>query len=155
MNNDFDEKEIELKKELALKECVVLNTKSDEELAEMLFAKVKQQKDLSSINLGLYWNELGVKESIFSYPQSTVNRWEQINNMVWKKVQALKKERKQAEIEQEREEAMKKISTILEWIKEKGLKRLTKDNLSLFLDLLSKVLSIGTPEILSSLYLKK
>ena len=75
---------IELEKELVLKRNKVLNSKSDEELVAILFNKVKNQADLSSINLNTYWSEIGV-ENIFDFPQATYYRCEKINNLVWQK----------------------------------------------------------------------
>ncbi len=60
-----------------MKENDFLTTKSDEEIAEIIFNKVKKQTDLSVVNLNLYWSEIGV-ENIFSFPQSTYYRWEKI-----------------------------------------------------------------------------
>jgi len=128
---DWD-KIIDLEKKLVLKRNKVLNTKSDEELIEILYDKVKDQADLSSISLGIYWSELGV-ENIFSFPQTTFKRWEKINNDVCQKVKELKKQRRHEEIEKERNESFKLIDDIIEWVQEKGLKKLSKINLKLFL----------------------
>ncbi|KKL79647.1 hypothetical protein LCGC14_2012740, partial [marine sediment metagenome] len=123
---------IELEKELVLKRNKVLNSKSDEELVAILFNKVKNQADLSSINLNTYWSEIGV-ENIFDFPQATYYRWEKINNMVWQKAKELKKQRRHEEIEKERNDSYKFIDDIIEWVKEKGLKKLSKINLKLYL----------------------
>jgi len=126
------EKILQLEKELELKENDLLTTRSDEEIAEMIFNKVKKQTDLSVVNLGLYWSEIGV-EDIFSFPQSTYYRWEKINNMVWQRTKMLKNQRKHEKIERERNDAFNYINEIIEWIKDKGLKKLSKINLKLYL----------------------
>ena len=126
------EKILQLEKELELKENDLLTTRSDEEIAEMIFNKVKKQTDLSVVNLGLYWSEIGV-EDIFSFPQSAYYRWEKINNMVWQRTKMLKNQRKHEKIERERNDAFNYINEIIEWIKDKGLKKLSKINLKLYL----------------------
>ncbi len=141
---------IELEKELVLKRNKVLNTKSDEELVEILYEKVKNQADLSSINLGIYWSELGV-DNIFDFPQATYHRCERIDNMVWQKVKLLKKQRKHEEVEKERKNSFKLIDEIIGWIKEKGLKKLSKINLKLYLS--EKKIDL-TPVNRQALYLK-
>jgi hypothetical protein len=127
-------KVIELEKEYKVKDIKILNTKSDEELADMLFDRVKTQKDLSSISLGVYWSELGLGvEDISNFPKTVYYRWEKINNMVWQRVKELKKQRRHEAIEKERKESFKLIDDIIEWVKEKGLKKLSKINLKLYL----------------------
>ena len=67
------EKILKLEKELKLKENVILTTKTDEEIVEMLFNKVKKQADPSFgyPDTDIYWSEIGVDaEEIFEYPQS-------------------------------------------------------------------------------------
>lgn len=126
------EKILQLEKELKLKENDLLTTKSDEEIAEIIFNKVKKQIDLSVVNLDLYWSEIGV-EDIFNFPQSAYYRWEKINNMVWQRTKMLKNQRKHEKIERERNDAFNYINEIIEWIKDKGLKKLSKINLKLYL----------------------
>ena len=126
------EKILQLEMELELKENDLLTTKSDEEIAEMIFNKVKKQTDLSFVNLNLYWSEIGV-ENIFNFPQSTYYRWEKINNMVWQRTKMLKNQRKHEKIERERNDAFNYINEIIEWVKDKGLKKLSKINLKLYL----------------------
>lgn len=126
------EKILQLEKELKLKENDLLTTKSDEEIAEMIFNKVKKQTDLSVVNLNLYWSEIGV-EDIFNFPQSAYYRWEKINNMVWQRTKMLKNQRKHEKIERERNDAFNYINEIIEWINDKGLKKLSKINLKLYL----------------------
>ena len=126
------EKILQLEKELELKENDLLTTRSDEEIAEMIFNRVKKQTNLSVVNLGLYWSEIGV-EDIFSFPQSTYYRWEKINIMVWQRTKMLKKRRRHEKIERERNDAFNYINEIIEWIKDKGLKKLSKINLKLYL----------------------
>ncbi len=123
---------IELEKELVLKRNKVLNTKSNEELAEMLYVKVKTQADLSSINLHMYYRDIGI-EDFLGLPQATHERLEKIGNMVWQKVKELKKQRKHERIEKERKESFKLIGDIIEWVYEKNLKKLSKINLKLYL----------------------
>ena len=123
---------MELERELVLKRNKVLNTKSDEEIAEMLFAKVKTQADISSVNLHPYYGEIGI-EDFFNLPQATQKRLEKIGNMVWQKVKELKKQRKHERIEKERKESFKLIDDIIEWVYEKNMKKLSKINLKLFL----------------------
>ena len=123
---------IELERELVLKRNKVLNTKSNEELAEMLFIKVKTQVDLSSINLHMYYRDIGI-EDFLKLPQATHERLEKIGNMVWQKVKELKKQRKHERIEKERKESFKLIGNIIEWVYEKKLKKLSKINLKLYL----------------------
>ncbi len=121
------EKILKLEKELKLKENVILTTKTDEEIVEMLFNKVKKQADPSFgyPDTDIYWSEIGVDaEEIFEYPQSIYYRIEQINKMVWQKVKILIKQRKHEEIERERNEIFKFIPEIIEWVKEKRLKKL-------------------------------
>ncbi len=71
------EKTQKLKKELKLKENDLLTTKTDEEIAEMIFSTLKKQTDLSSFNTHIFWSENGV-ENVFEYPQSFYYRWEKI-----------------------------------------------------------------------------
>ena len=123
---------IELEKELVLKRNKVLNTKSNEELAEMLYVKVKTQADLSSINLHMYYRDIGI-EDFLKLPQATHERLEKVGNMVWQKVKELKKQRKHERIEKERKESFKLIGDIIEWVYEKNLKKLSKINLKLYL----------------------
>jgi len=123
---------IELEKELVLKRNKVLNTKSNEELAEMLYDKVKTQADISSINLHMYYRDIGI-EDFLKLPQTTHERLEKIGNMVWQKVKELKKQRKHERIEKERKESFKLIYDIIEWVYEKNLKKLSKINLKLYL----------------------
>ena len=123
---------IELERELVLKRNKVLNTKSNEELAEILFIKVKTQVDLSSINLHMYYRDIGI-EDFLKLPQATHERLEKIGNMVWQKVKELKKQRKHERIEKERKESFKLIGDIIEWVYEKNLKKLSKINLKLYL----------------------
>ena len=123
---------IELEKELVLKRNKVLNTKSNEELAEMLYVKVKTQEDLSSINLHMYYRDIGI-EDFLKLPQATHERLEKIGNMVWQKVKELKKQRKHERMEKERKESFKLINDIIEWVYEKKLKKLSKINLKLYL----------------------
>ena len=123
---------IELEKELVLKRNKVLNTKSNEELAEMLYVKVKTQADLSSINLHMYYRDIGI-EDFLRLPQATHERLEKIGNMVWQKVKELKKQRKHERMEKERKESFKLIDDIIEWVYEKNLKKLSKINLKLYL----------------------
>ena len=84
---------IEFEKELVLRRNEVLNTKSDEELAEMLYTKVKKQADLTSIDLKQYYSAIGI-EDFLKLPQTTHQRLDKIGNMVWQKVKELKKQRK-------------------------------------------------------------
>lgn len=123
---------IELEKELVLKRNKILNTKSNEELAEMLYVKVKTQADLSSINLHMYYRDIGI-EDFLRLPQATHERLEKIGNMVWQKVKELKKQRKHERIEKERKESFRLIGDIIEWIYNKNLKKLSKINLKLYL----------------------
>lgn len=123
---------IELEKELVLKRNELLNSKSDEEIAELLFNKVKEQADLSSINLSIYYEEIGI-EDFLKLPSSAHQRLNKIGNLVWQKVKVLKKQRKHEKIEKERIESFKLIDEIIEWVKEKGLKKLSKINLKLYL----------------------
>lgn len=123
---------IELEKELVLKRNKVLNTKSNEELTEMLYVKVKAQADLSSINLHMYYRDIGI-EDFLRLPQATHERLEKIGNMVWQKVKELKKQRKHERMEKERKESFKLIDDIIEWVYEKNLKKLSKINLKLYL----------------------
>ena len=123
---------IELEKELVLKRNKVLNTKSNEELVEMLYAKVKTQVDLSSINLHMFYRDIGI-EDFLKLPQATHERLEKIGNMVWQKVKELKKQRKHERIEKERKESFKLIYDIIEWVYEKKMKKLSKINLKLYL----------------------
>lgn len=123
---------IELEKELVLKRNKVLNTKSNEELAEMLYDKVKTQADISSINLHMYYRDIGI-EDFLKLPQATHERLEKIGNMVWQKVKELKKQRKHERIEKERKESFKLIYDIIEWVYEKKMKKLSKINLKLYL----------------------
>lgn len=125
-------KVLELEKELVLKRNKVLNTKSDEELVELLYDKVKDQADLSSINLSVYYSEIGI-EDFLRLPSSTHHRLEKIGNLVWQKVKILKKQRRHEETEKERKHSFKFIDDIIEWVKEKGLKKLSKINLKLYL----------------------
>jgi len=104
---------IELERELVLKRNKVLNTKSNEELAEILYVKVKTQADLSSINLHMYYRDIGI-EDFLKLPQATHERLEKIGNMVWQKVKELKKQRKHERIEKERKESFKLIGDIIE-----------------------------------------
>jgi len=96
-----------------LKRNKVLNTKSNEELAEILYVKVKTQADLSSINLHMYYRDIGI-EDFLKLPQATHERLEKIGNMVWQKVKELKKQRKHERIEKERKESFKLIGDIIE-----------------------------------------
>ena len=121
-----------LKKELKLKENAFLNKTSDEEIAEMIFDTLKGLTDLSTIDVSLFWNENGV-EDVFDYPQTFYYRWERINNMAFQKIKVLKQQRKHEKEEQERDEALNKVDDIIEWAKEKGLKRVSKMNLKLYL----------------------
>jgi len=92
---------IELEKELVLKRNKLLNTKSDEEIAELFFNKVKEQADLSFFNLSIYYEEIGI-EDIFKLPSSAHQRLHKIANIVWQKVKVLKNQRKHERIERER-----------------------------------------------------
>jgi len=141
---------IELERELVLKRNKVLNTKSNEELAEMLFIKVKTQVDLSSINLHMYYRDIGI-EDFLKLPQATHERLEKIGNMVWQKVKELKKQRKHERIEKERKESFKLIGDIIEWVYEKNLKKLSKINLKLYLS--EKKIDLA-PVNLQALYLE-
>ena len=141
---------IELERELVLKRNKVLNTKSNEELAEMLYVKVKTQADLSSINLHMYYRDIGI-EDFLKLPQATHERLEKIGNMVWQKVKELKKQRKHELIEKEREESFKLIDDIIEWVYEKNLKKLSKINLKLYLS--EKKIDLG-PVNRQALYLE-
>ena len=123
---------IELEKELVLKRNKILNTKSNEELAEMLYVKVKTQADLSSINLHMYYRDIGI-EDFLRLPQATHERLGKIGNIVWQKVKELKKQRKHERIEKERKESFRLIGDIIEWIYNKNLKKLSKINLKLYL----------------------
>ena len=123
---------IELEKELVLKRNKLLNTKSDEEIAELFFNKIKEQEDISSINLSIYYEEIGIGD-IFMLPPSARQRIQKIFNMVWQKVKELKNQRKHERIERERKESFKLIEEIIDWVKEKGLKKLSKINLKLYL----------------------
>ncbi len=123
---------IELEKELVLKRNKILKAKSDEELAEMLYTKVKTQADLSSIDLKKYYSAIGI-EDFLSLPQATHKRLDKIGNMVWQKVKELKKQRKHERIEKERKESFKLIDDIIEWVYDKNLKKLSKVNLKLYL----------------------
>ncbi len=123
---------IEFEKELVLKRNKVLNTKSDEELVEMLYVKVKNQTDLTSIDLKKYYSAIGI-EDFLKLPQTTHKRLDKIGNMVWQKVKELKKQRKHERIEKERKESFKLIDDIIEWVYEKNLKKLSKINLKLYL----------------------
>lgn len=128
------EKILQLEKELKLKENVILTTKTDEEIVEIIFNKVKKQAYLSFgyQDTQIYWSEIGVEE-IFEFPQATYRRYELINNLVWQKVKVLMKQKKHEEIEKERKESFKMVDEIIEWVKEKRLKKLSKINLKLFL----------------------
>ncbi len=142
-DEEYEKEEIErenkerLRKEWKLKRNITLTTKTDEEIIEMIFDKIKTQINLSYLNLNIYWNEIGVSidgyNSVYDFPQSTQYRIEQIDNLVWQKVKILKKQRKHEETEKERKEAFKMIDEIIEWIKEKKLKKLSKIDLQLFL----------------------
>lgn len=123
---------IELEKELVLKRNKVLNTKSNEEIAEMLYVKIRTQTDLSSINLHTYYSDIGI-EDFLKLPEATHERLEKIGNMVWQKVKELKKQRKHERIEKERNESFKLIDDIIKWVNEKNLKKLSKINLKLYL----------------------
>ncbi len=123
---------IELEKELVLKRNKVLNTKSDEEIVDKLYAIVKTQVDLSSINLHPYYRDIGI-EDFLKLPLATHERLEKIGNMVWQKVKELKKQRKHERIEKERNESLNLIDGIIEWVYEKNLKKLSKINLKLYL----------------------
>jgi len=123
---------IELEKKLVLKRNKVLNTKSNEEIAEMLYAKVRTQTDLSSINLHTYYSDVGI-EDFLKLPEATHERLEKIGNMVWQKVKELKKQRKHERIEKERNKSFKLIDDIIKWVNEKNLKKLSKINLKLYL----------------------
>ncbi len=96
-NSEFSDivwlKIIEFEKELVLRRNKVLNTKSNKELAEMLFAKIKNQTDLTSINLKKCYPDIGI-EDFLKLPQPTHERLDKIGNMVWQKVKELKKQRK-------------------------------------------------------------
>ncbi len=134
---DKEEKEwkniVLLKKEMRLKRNIILTTKTNEEIAEIFFDKIKTQNSLEFFyDCNIYWIEIGV-ESIFDFPQSTYHRYELINNLVWEKVRILKRQRKHEENEKERKESFKWIDEIIEWIKEKRLKKLSKIGLKLFL----------------------
>ncbi|MBN1215514.1 MAG: hypothetical protein JXA99_08715 [Candidatus Lokiarchaeota archaeon] len=98
----------------------------------MIFNNITQLDNLSSINFNIFWNENGV-ESIFEFPESTYYRIENINNMVWQKIKALKQQRRLEEDEKERSESFKYIEDIINWVRDKGFKNLSKINLKLYL----------------------
>lgn len=123
---------IELEKELVLKRNKLLNTKSDEEIADLFFNKVKDQADLSFIKLSIYYEEIGIVDFL-KLPSSAHQRLDKIGNMVWQKVKVLRNQRKHERIEKERKESFKLIDEIIDWVKEKGLKKLSKINLKLYL----------------------
>ena len=72
-----------------MKRNKVLNTKSNEELAEMLYVKVKTQADLSSINLHMYYRDIGI-EDFLKLKKATHERLEKIGKIVWKKYKQIK-----------------------------------------------------------------
>ncbi|MFX1477961.1 MAG: hypothetical protein ACFFCI_07495, partial [Promethearchaeota archaeon] len=91
-------KVIELEKDLVLKRNTLLNTKTDEEIAELFFNKVKEQLDLSFINLSLYYEEIGIIDFL-KLPLSTHQRLNKIGDIVWQKVKLLRNQRKHERIE--------------------------------------------------------
>ncbi len=143
MFDEYEKEEIEqrkkqrLRKEKNLKENITLTTKTDEEIIEMIFNKVKTRTILSHFRPHKYWNEIGVgiEEHTFEsvFPPSTYYRIEEINDLVRQKIKILKKQRKHEETEKERKESFKRIDEIIEWIKEKKIKKFSKIDLEVFL----------------------
>ncbi len=141
--DEYEKEEIErknrkqLKQKKNLKKNITLTTKTDEEIIEMIFNKIKTRTSLSYFRPHIYWNEIGVDleehmlEDVF--PISTYYRIEEINDLIRQKIKILKKQRKHEETEKERKESFKMIDEIIEWIKEKKIKKFSKIDLKVFL----------------------